>query len=137
MLRGEFDAAGSSPEALHEAYLARVRETVETVGIETVATRSGVDDDVLRALLDGEQPELTLEAAAAVLASDPDMPPGESLAAEARDVLLMGMTEAVVDVDAVSAGVALDVDPKEVQQKVEGRYPITLEEYAHIHAFLQ
>jgi plasmid stability protein len=138
MLRGEFDSAGeSTPAELHEAYLARLRETIETVGAETVAKRSGVDDQVVLAIADGETPELTLEAAAAVLAADPEMPPGESIAAEARDILLMGMTTAVVDVDALAAGVDVDLEPKELQQKVEGRYPVTLAEYAHVHAFLE
>jgi len=138
MLRGEFESAGElSPAELHEAYLSRLRETVETVGVETVAAGSGVDEDVVAALADGGSPELTLEAAAAILATDPDLPPGEHIAAEARDILLMGMTTAVVDVDAVAAGIDLDVDPKEVQQKVEGRYPVTLAEYAHIHTFLE
>lgn len=138
MLRGEFEAAGeSTPTALHEAYLDRLRETVETVGAETVGKRSGVDDEVILGLAEGEAPELTLEAAAAIIAADPEMPPGESIAAEARDILLMGMTTAVVDVDALAAGLDIDRDPKELQQKVEGRYPVTLAEYAHIHAFLE
>ena len=137
MLRGEFEAGGQSPEALHEAYLARLRGTVAAVGVETVSDRSGVDRDVVASLATGGAPELTLEAAAAILAADPDLPDGETLAAEARDILLMGMTTAVVDVDAVAAGVDLDVGPKTIQQKVEGRHPITLAEYAHVHAFLE
>jgi hypothetical protein len=86
---------------------------------------------------EGETPELTVEAAAAILGTDPDLPDGETVAAEARDLLLLGMTTAVVDVDAVAAGLDIDIDPKEVQQKVEGRHPMTLAEYAHVHAFLE
>jgi hypothetical protein len=138
VLRGEFESAGeSTPAELHEAYLERLRETVEAVGAERVARQSGLDDEVVFGLADGGSPELTLEAAAAVLATDPGMPPGESIAAEARDILLMGMTTAVVDVDALAAGLGVDRDPKELQQKVEGRQPVTLAEYAHIHAFLE
>jgi hypothetical protein len=138
MLRGEFESAGEqSPEELHEAYLSRLRETVDRLGVETVAERSGVDDDVIATLADGGSPELTLEAAAAILAAGGDTPSGDALAAEARDILLMGMTTAVVDVEAVSAGLGGDLDPKEIQQKVEGRYPVTLAEYARIHHFLE
>ena len=138
MLRGEFESAGeSTPAELHEAYLERLGETIATVGAETVAKRSGVDDEVVLAIAGGETPELTLEAAAAILAAGPEMPPGESIAAEARDILLMGMTTAVVDVDALAAGVDVDLDPRELQQKVEGRHPVTLTEYAHVHAFLE
>jgi len=138
MLRGEFESAGDlSPAALHEAYLDRLRETIEAVGVETVARRSGVDEGIIAGLSAGESPELTLEAAAAILSADPELPSGEHVAAEARDILLMGMTTAVVDVDAVAAGIDLDVDPKEIQQKVEGRHPVTLAEYAHVHSFLE
>lgn len=137
MLRGEFEAEGQSPETLHEAYLARIRRTVENVGVDAVSKRSGVDREAVAALAEGGAPELTLEAAAAVLAVDPEMPDGETLAAEARDMLLLGMTTAVVDVDALAAGIDLDVGPKTVQQKVEGRHPMTLAEYAHVHAFLE
>jgi hypothetical protein len=137
MLRGEFAAGELSPEALHEAYLARLRETVDALGVETVSERSGVDPSVVAALADGETPDLTVEAAAAVLGTDPDLPDGDAVAAEARDVLLMGMTTAVVDVEAVAAGLDVDIDPKEVQQKVEGRHPMTLAEYARVHAFLE
>ena len=138
MLRGEFASAGeTSPAALHGTYLDRLRETVESVGVETVAKRSGVDEAVLEALVAGDRPELTLEAAASVLAADPESPPGETLAAEARDILLMGMTTAVVDVEALAAGLSVDLDPKELQQKVEGRHPVTLAEYARIHTYLE
>lgn len=137
MLRGEFESAGeSTPEELHGAYLEAVREPIEALGVETVAERAGIDADVVRAVADGERPELTLEAAAAILATDDARPDGETIKMEALDILLMGMTTAVVDVDAVAAGLNDEMDPKEIQQKVEGRYPITLAEYAAIHHFL-
>ena len=138
MLRGEFESAGEQlPEELCESYLDRLRDTISTAGVESVSEQSGVDQTVISALADGESPELTLEAAASILATEDAMPTGESIAAEARDILLMGMTTAVVDVDAVAAGIAADMDPKEIQQKIEGRHPITLTEYATIHAFLE
>jgi asparagine synthetase B (glutamine-hydrolysing) len=137
MLRGEFAVGELSPEQLHEAYRERLRETVDTLGAETVAARSGVDRSVVSALANGEAPELTLEAAAAILGSDPELPAGETVAADARDRLLMGMTTAVVDVDAVAAGLDIDREPTAVQQKVEGRHPMTLVEYAHVRAFLE
>jgi len=137
MLRGEFESAGeSSPEELRAAYGRLLGETIERIGTETVAERAGLDDEVVAAVAAGEGSELTLEAAAAILAADDRWPEAEVIVAEALDVLLMGMTTAVVDVDAVAAGVDADLDPKEVQQKVEGRHPITLAEYAAIHHFV-
>ncbi|MFC7139417.1 DUF5791 family protein [Halosimplex aquaticum] len=138
MLRGEFESAGElSPEELRSAYGEALAETVEAVGVDTVAERSGVDRDVVEAVAAGEEPELTLEAAAAILSTDPERPDGETLKMDALDMLLMGMTTAVVDVDAVATGLNDEMDPKEIQQKVEGRYPITLAEYAAIHHFLE
>jgi len=138
MIRGEFESAGErSPEELRAAYGETLAETVESVGIDTVVSRSGVDREVVAAIAAGERPELTLEAAAAVLSADPERPDGETIKLEALDILLMGMTTAVVDVDAVAAGLDDEMDPKEIQQKVEGRYPITLAKYAAIHQFLE
>jgi len=138
MLRGEFESAGEqSPEELRSAYGEILAETVESVGVDAVSSRSGVDREVVAAIAAGDEPELTLEAAAAVLAADPDRPDGETLEMEALDILMMGMTTAVVDVEAVAVGLDDAMDPKEIQQKVEGRYPITLAEYAAIHHFLE
>ena len=138
MLRGEFESAGEqSTDELRSAYGTQLAETVETVGVDTVVERSGVGRDVVEAVAAGEEPELTLEAAAAILAADPERPDGETLKLDALDILLMGMTTAVVDVNAVATGLNDEMDPKEIQQKVEGRYPITLGEYAAIHHFLE
>jgi hypothetical protein len=138
MLRGEFESAGEqSAEELRSAYGDVLAETVESVGADTVVSRSGVDREVVEAIAAGEEPELTLEAAAAVLSTDPDRPDGETIKMEALDILMMGMTTAVVDVEALAVGLDDAMDPKEIQQKVEGRYPITLAEYAAIHSFLE
>ncbi|WP_123539075.1 DUF5791 family protein [Halosimplex salinum] len=138
MLRGEFESAGEqSPDELRSAYGRRLAETVDSVGVETTVDRSGVDRDVVEAIAAGEEPELTLEAASAIFGADPERPDGETIKMEALDILLMGMTTAVVDVDAVAAGLNDEMGPKEIQQKVEGRYPITLAEYAAIHQFLE
>ncbi|WP_415380816.1 DUF5791 family protein [Halosimplex sp. TS25] len=138
MLRGEFESAGElSPEELRTAYGETLADTVEAVGVDTVVERSGVDRDVVEAVAARDEPELTLEAAAAILSTDPERPDGETLKMDALDMLLMGMTTAVVDVDAVATGLDDEMDPKEIQQKVEGRYPITLAEYAAVHHFLE
>jgi hypothetical protein len=49
----------------------------------------------------------------------------------------MGMSQAVLDVEALASGIDDAMDPKELQQKVEGRYPMTLEEYALVHAYIE
>jgi hypothetical protein len=42
----------------------------------------------------------------------------------------------VVDVDSLSAGIDGELSGREIQAKVEGRFPITLREFARIHQFL-
>lgn len=138
MLRGTFEQAGDvSPEELRAAYDDRLIATVESVGQETAAEETDIEKEVLAALVAGESPELTVETAAEILALDDELPDPDSIAAEARDLLLMGMSMAVLDVEAVSSGINGAMDPKEIQQKVEGRFPMTLDEYALIHNYIE
>ena len=108
----------TSPEALREEYVADLAAIVEAHGVESVAD------------------ELTLEDAAAVSALADDAPPEDAIVAEVRDTLLMGMTTAVLDVDTIAAEIDADMDGKQVHQKVEGRSPMTLAEYATLHHFI-
>jgi hypothetical protein len=43
------------------------------------------------------------------------------------------MTTAVLDVDGLASAIDGAIEPKEIQQKVEGRQPISLREYALLH----
>jgi len=138
MLRGRFESAGEqTPEELRAAYEEALRETIERVGRETVIAESGVDETTVAALADGDAPEVTLEDATAILATDDDLPDADAIEAEARDILLMGMSVAVLDVEAIAAGINDELEPKEIQQKVEGRYPTTLAEYATLHQYIE
>ncbi|MFT4945780.1 MAG: hypothetical protein ACI8TL_000007 [Natronomonas sp.] len=138
MLRGRFEAAEDRPPAeLRSEYEAALVETVEAVGESTVVDQSGVSEETIRALVAGESPELTLTEAASILATADQYPDADTIEAEARDILLMGMSVAVLDVEAIAAGVNDELEPKEIQQKVEGRYPISLAEYAIIHNYIE
>lgn len=134
MLRGRFESAGQlSPEELHSRYVDLLAETVEAVGIERVAEQSGIDRESTEHLADGVDPELTVEAAATILATDGELPDADTIEAEARDILLIGMSVAVLDVEALASAVDGELEPGEIQGKVEGRYPMTLDEYALVH----
>lgn len=138
MLRDEFATPGDrDPGALREAYERVLAETVERQGVEAVAAESDVSAETLTALVDGESPSVTLEEAAAVLATDPDRPDADFLVADARDMLLIGMSSAVLDVEAIRSGLGGEMEAKEIQQKIEGRYPMTLGEYARLHQFIE
>lgn len=114
----------------YEAALARV---VEAEGVDAVAAASGVDAARLGALVDGEPVELTVEEAAGVFALSDDYPDAEGLLLEVRDNLMLQMSSAVLDVEALARGLDDEFDPKEIQQKIEGRQPMTLGEYARIY----
>jgi len=138
MLRGSFENAGElDPRSLREAYEDRIAATVRAVGPARVAEETGLDEPTLTGLLEGEPPELTLEDAMSILATDEELPATDVLLAEARDILLMGMSIAVLDVEAVAAGVDDALEPKEIQQKAEGRFPMTLDEYALLHSYIE
>jgi len=138
MLRSAFpDAGDQSPDALLAAYGSVLAETVESVGADAVAEATGLDSDTVEAVAAGEVAELALEDATAVLATDPDRPDAGSLQAEAQDILLMGMTTAVMDVESLASGIDSQLEPKEIQQKIEGRYPMTLREYALLHSYIE
>lgn len=47
------------------------------------------------------------------------------------------MTTAVLDVDALESELAIEMDAKEIQQKIEQRAPMSFDEYVHIqHAIV-
>jgi hypothetical protein len=138
MIRGAFDTAGElDPDELRAAYDELLTQAIESVGVSTAATETGIGEQTLQSVVDGETPDLSLEDAAAIVALDDDQPDEETLLAEARDILLMGMSSAVLDVEALASGVDDALEPKEIQQKIEGRYPITLDEYALLHAYIE
>ncbi|MCU4801068.1 DUF5791 family protein [Halobacteria archaeon HArc-gm2] len=138
MIRGEFPDAGErTPEELRRGYEALLAETIDQVGVETVAEETVLDRETVESLEAGDSPEVTLEEATAVLALDEDRPSADAVAAEARDILLMGMTTAVLDVETLASGVDGALEPKEIQQKVEGRFPMTLAEYALLHQYIE
>jgi len=137
MLRNAFeDAADLSPTELRSAYERELAETIETEGLDAVAAASDIDRKTLSALVDGESPALTLDEAAAILAADTDRSDADAIAAEARDILLIGMTNAVLDVERLASDLDGAFEPKELQQKLEGRAPLMLREYALVHGYL-
>ena len=138
MLRSEFPDAGEQPpEVLLDAYESVLAETVESVGQESVVEATGLTPETVSDVADGEAADLSLEDAAAVLATDPDRRDAETIQADAQDILLLGMTTAVLDVEALASGIDSQLEPKEIQQKIEGRYPMTLREYAMLHSNIE
>jgi hypothetical protein len=125
-----------SPRQLRDAYDDELRAAIDGHGVATVAERADVPTDRVAALVDGESPALTLSEAAAILAAADDGHDAEVIGQEVRDHLLMGMTTGVLDVDTIASNVDLDLSGQEVQQAIEGRIRLTLDELAAIHGYI-
>lgn len=138
MLRGEIDAAAADgPAHLLDAYAEQLGEAVAAVGVDAVVAGTDLDRSTVERAADGDVGDLTLAEAASILSAAPDRPDADAVAAEARDILLLGMTTAVLDVESLASELDGAMEPKELQQKVEGRHPMTLAEYAAVHYHLR
>lgn len=125
-------AAPASPAALRSEYEADLREILEGRNVEAAAEETGIDVDRLSSLRAGDSPRLSLEEAAAIQSLPADEPDAETIATMAGEHLLLGMTTAVLDVEALASELEFDLDPTEIQQKIERRAPMSLEEYVHV-----
>ena len=126
-----------SPNGLQTAYEGYLQTTIETVGVDTAIADTDLDGETIEAVVDGETDDLTLIEAADIAALDDNAPDAEAIVLETRDHLLMGMTTAVLDVDAVAAELDADLTGQEVQQAVEGRIKMTLPELAAIQSVIE
>ena len=128
--------AETSPEELLARYEAALAGVVEAVGADEVVERTGVDAATVEAVESGDAADLDLRDAAAILALREGSADADAILSEVRDHLLLSMSSAMLDVERIAADVEGDLDPKEVQGKVEGRHPMTLAEYARIHHYV-
>ena len=125
-----------APSTLQAAYFEQLRAVIETAGVEQVTAESGLAAERIDTLAAGDEPTLTVEEAAAVLAVDDGNPDAEAIVFELRDHLLLGMTTAVLDVDTVAANAETDLTGQEIQQAIEGRTEMTLAQLAAIQAVI-
>ncbi|WP_049922820.1 DUF5791 family protein [Halopiger djelfimassiliensis] len=121
-----------SPDELLAEYESDLAALVERHGLEHVVDATDVDRDALEALLEGDAADLDLEEAARIQALEDGVREPETVVTMACEHLLMGMSSAVLDVDAVQSELEIELDAKEIQQKIERRAPMSFAEYAHI-----
>ncbi|SHK21142.1 hypothetical protein SAMN05444342_0961 [Haladaptatus paucihalophilus DX253] len=135
MLYDEIDDPGEmTPTELHGRYAAELSETISSVGIDEVVELTGLDRETVESIADGETADdLSLEDAAAILATEEGTPEKDAILLEVRDHLLMGMTTGLLDVDTLARDIDGDFEARAVQQKIEGRAPMSVEEYALVH----
>lgn len=130
------DVGELSPDDVREAYESDLRAVIDEQGTDAVTAETDVDRETVAALADGESPGVSLEDAAAIQALDPEAPDAETIAEMACEHLLLGMSTAVLDVDAIASGFDRDLAAKEIQQKLERRAPMTLDEFAALEHYI-
>lgn len=130
------EPTGGSLSDLRREYAEDLAGAVEAVGIDAAVDRTGLDRETVAAAAEGDVWGLSLPEAAAVAALADGIADADTVAEMACDHLLLGMSTAVLDVDTVAGNVEVDVTPKEVQQKLERRVPMSFEEYVAIRHFI-
>lgn len=130
------DPDAVSPAEVRAEYVTTMAAIVEAVGVDRAAEETSLEESTLESLVAGEDPELTMEEATALLALSEEYPDAESLILEIRDSVMLGMSSAVMDVDSMEAGIPIDIEARDIQQKIEGRQDMTLAEYAHIAHYI-
>lgn len=121
-----------SPAELRAEYGDDLERIIEERGLEHVSMLTGIDEDRLASIGTDEPPSLSLEEAAQIQSQGSGEPDPETIETMACEHLLLGMSTAVLDVDAVESELGIDLDPKEIQQKVERRAPMSFAEYVHL-----
>lgn len=121
------EPAGEAPEQIVQAYRTAFQTVLDRVDAtqleaDTGLTVEGVRDEIDRTAL--------TDVSAVLAVADGAQP--DQIHAELLDQLLIEMTTAVVDVDALAGRTQVDLSGKELQQRIEGRAPMTLREYALI-----
>lgn len=132
MLVDPVDADVAGPEELLARYETELADAARKAGLEAAADAADVAADRLESV-DGT--EVSLEEAAAVLGLAEDRDP-EALLAEVRDDVMLAMSTAVLDVDAVARGLEAELSAREIQAKIEGRLEMSLREYARVRHYI-
>lgn len=135
MLHEERTEAPATAAALEAEYRDALRSIVAERGPAAVAEETGIETATLEALADGGAPDLDFADAAAIQALATELD-AETVEAEACDLLLLGMSMAVLDVDTIAAEYEGDRSGKAIQQRLERRAPMTLAEFARIEHFI-
>ncbi|MFW5938039.1 MAG: DUF5791 family protein [Halanaeroarchaeum sp.] len=131
------DADERTAADLHRDYLDDLRDVVAEMGVDEAVERTGLPASTLESLVEGEDPSITLEDACAILGATDEWADADTVQLEVRDSLMLRMSSAVLDVDALERELDLDLDAKTIQQKIEGRRSMSLAEYAAVSLVIE
>jgi len=113
------DVDGLSVDDLCAEYAQDLAAVVDDHGVDAVVDETDLDRDTVASIADADLPaDLSLQDAARVLSLREGVADPDTVVEIACDHLLLGMTTGVMDVDAVESELEIDLDAKEVQQKI-------------------
>lgn len=121
-----------TPADLRAEYAADLASIVDRHGVDELADGTDLDRDTLANLGHETVGTLSLKDAAEIQARAESAPDADTIVTMACEHLLLGMSTAVLDVDAVESELVLELDAKEIQQKLERRAPMSFEEFVHL-----
>lgn len=120
--------ADDEPDELVEQYLEELAGILDAQSVDHPDVPETIADTISRSAAT----EISLTDAAAILALRERQLDAEAIQYELRDQLLIEMSNAVVDVETLAANTDLTLSGTELQQRIEGRAPINLAEYAQV-----
>ncbi len=118
-------------DSLIARYADRLIAVAGSIDRSAVTDSAAVDEAAVRAAESGDVEQLSVTAAVTLLAIEDGIDP-DGAVASVRDHLLLTMSGAMIDVEALARAVEADMEPGEIQAKVEGRHPMTVDEYARL-----
>lgn len=135
---GAADAGDDAVTAatLLASFEALVSGAAAEAGHDRLVDETELDGATLERAAAGDVADLSIADGAAVVAVTRDYD-ADTIVAEVRDHLLMGMAMAVLDVDTIAASIDADLTGQEVQQALEGRTSMTFEQLAEIMAIIE
>lgn len=129
-------AGRQSSAAVLDLVNTELTRIIEVHGVETVAGETTVSRGQIAAIQQGAECGLTVADAAAILGVAETDGDGAVRRLDFRDTLLVWMSEAVLDVEDLAAELG-DTDPTALRDRIDGREPFSLQEYASVVAIVE
>lgn len=121
---------GNSPDELYARYLDELRSILQAANAEERFAELQIDEELITELKRENDVSLTLREAVEIWALQSDTFDPDQLVSETRHDLMLSMSQAITNIDAVAGNLDADLSPNEIQAKLEGRLPLTLYEFA-------
>lgn len=134
--RGVAVAGARSPQAVVDHVVSLLNEVIRSRELAALGESIPMSQQRLETIREGENPDLSMREVAAILGVREDAPEGVVVREEFRDSLVVWMSEAVLDVEAVAASVG-GTDPATLRDRIDGIEPFALQEYAAVVAVVE